>query len=151
MLIKKNVAQRAFVLFEVFDVAEADLCLASDQRIGNRRKRFDKVGLLFGERLDEIKPLVASKLLQIPEELGGLSMLSGVRNTYFALPLGIDQVVKTTGAVCGFNGVRVVENAYGDQTPGGHLVVLVLELLGKLLRRWRNVFGQGAFRLQCKV
>ena len=48
MLIKKNVTKRAFILFEIFDVAEADLCLASDQRIGNRRERFDKVGFLFG-------------------------------------------------------------------------------------------------------
>ena len=46
MLIKKNVAQRSFILFEVLDVAEADLCLASDQRIGNRRERFDKGGVL---------------------------------------------------------------------------------------------------------
>src|SRR5437016_3497689 len=137
MLIKKNVAQRAFVLFEVFDVAEADLCLASDQSIGNRRKRFDKVGLLFSEGLDEIKPLVASKLLQIPEELGGLSMLCRIWNADLAFPPGIDQIIKTSGPVRGFNGVRVVENAYGDQTPGGRLAVLVLELLGKLLRRWR--------------
>jgi hypothetical protein len=151
MLIKKDVAQRSFILFEVLDVAEADLCLASDKRIGNRRERFDKVGFLFGERLDEIEPFIASKLLQIPEKLRGLGMLSRVRNTYFALPLGIDQIVKTTGAVCGLNTLHVVENTYGNQTPGGHLAVLVLELLGKLLRRWRNVFGQGAFRLQCKV
>src|ERR1700752_4537328 len=104
------------------------------------------MGFLLCESLDEIEPLVASKFLQIPKKLGRLGMLSGVRNAYFAFPLGIDQIVQTPRAVGGFNRLRVVENAYRNQAPGGHLAVLVLELLGKLLRRWRNVFGQGAFR-----
>ena len=103
MFIKKNVTERSFILFQIFDVTEADLCLAFDQRIGNRGKRFDKMGFLLCERLDEIEPLVASKFLQIPKKLGGLGMLSGVRNTYFAFPLGIDQIVKRTWAVGGFN------------------------------------------------
>src|SRR5262245_44783291 len=129
MFIKKNIAQRSFILFQVFDVAETNLRLASDQRIGNRRKRFNNVGFLLCERLDEIEPLVAAKLLQIPEKLRGLGMLSGVRNAYFAFPLGIEKIVKRTWAVGSFNSIRVVENAYGNQTPGGHLAVLVLEML----------------------
>src|SRR5262245_52126505 len=145
MFIKKNIAQRSFILFQVFDVAETNLRLASDQRIGNRRKRFNKVGILLCERIDEIEPLVAAKLLQIPEKLRGLGMFSCVRNSYFAFPLWIEKIVKRTLAFGGFNSIRVIEFAYGNQTPGLHLAVLILEMLGKLLRRWRNIFRKAAF------
>src|SRR5581483_8308586 len=94
----------------VLNVADADGALAAHDVVGHGGIRFEQHRPLLRQPLDEVHPLFALHLLQVPEILRRARVARRVGHAELALPFGIEQIVEGFRNFVGFHQLGVVEN-----------------------------------------
>src|SRR5215471_287713 len=113
IFIEGNVGNRSFVLFDEFDVGDADLRFAFNDRWRYWREGFDQQRLLLGQRSHVFAPFGPHELLQVPKKFRRGRVSGRIRNADFSLPFGIQEILETLRHFSGLDQLGVIENTDG--------------------------------------